>query len=242
MQVLPPHLDHRAKPLPAHSQLPLPLPQWQCQVSILLLRKPYLTLPPFLPEEEPNFLFTWFTFYQQLMNGVVVTEPDWVQSWIPLLSSCIISSTLVSLWVSVSLSVKEDKKSVYLLGNPWAVWANWWIQSSENNAPGEHEMHSGWHTCQLWEPWRQDGHSPCYNPSTGVSAEHVLDKWFIRTEMRALKEKNKGQYEHLQRVRLSRNQGAQGPANYGWTVLVNRVYWHTASPLHGWTVCGYFAP
>ena len=97
MQVLPPHLDHRAKPLPAHSQLPPPLPQWQCQVSILLLRKPYLTLPPFLPEEELNFLFTWFTFYQQLINGVVVTEPNWVQSRIPLLSSCMIPGTLVSL-------------------------------------------------------------------------------------------------------------------------------------------------
>lgn len=76
IQVLHPHLDHRAKPLLAHSQIPLPFPT----VTMPGFHPPpweaLLTLPLFLPDEELNFLFAWFTFHQQFINGIVVTEPD----------------------------------------------------------------------------------------------------------------------------------------------------------------------
>ena len=99
-----------------------------------------------------------------------------VQSWIPLLSSCMISSTLVSL---------SESQFPYLSRRIRGVPTYWAIpgqfeqidehKAVENKAPWAH-MHSGWHICQLWEPWRQDRHSPCYNPNTGVSAKHILDK------------------------------------------------------------------
>ena len=39
---------------------------------------------------------------------------------------------------------------------------------------------------------------------------------------------------------MSRNQVDQGSANYGLAALVNRVYWHTASPFHVRNVYGCF--